>query len=98
MSGETRDMGARVRTILDGLILAGVIWLASSVQAQREATVRLQTQLVAQTDEIRSLRSQLSDVPQITTDLAGMRAHDAEQDRRLERLESFHFPASRAVQ
>lgn len=40
-----RDWGASVRTIMQGLILAGVIWLATSVSQQNASIAGMQVQL-----------------------------------------------------
>lgn len=76
-----------VRTILEGLILAGVLWLANSTQQQATATVELRTQLQGMSDEIRSLRAQLADVPAISRDMARLQVQLGEHERRIGRLE-----------
>lgn len=76
-----------VRTILEALILAGVLWLASSTNDQAKATIQLQTQLAGMSDEIRSLRAQLADVPNISRDLARLQVQLGEHERRISRLE-----------
>jgi hypothetical protein len=76
-----------VRTILEGLILAGVLWLANSTQQQATATVELRTQMQGMSDEIRSLRAQLADVPAISRDMARLQVQLGEHERRIGRLE-----------
>lgn len=84
-----RDSDSEVRTlrnfqsfriILEGLILAGVIWLASSVQDQAKATIQMQTQIA-------NLSMQLVGVPELTRQVAQMQIKQLDNERRIENLE-----------
>lgn len=76
-----------VRTLLEALILVGVIWLGSSAQEQAKATVQTQTQMSAMRDEIRDLRDQLNGVPQIARGMAKIEVRMDEHERRINELE-----------
>lgn len=76
-----------VRTVVEGLILAGVLWLANSTQQQATATVELRAQLQAMGDEIRSLRTQLADVPSMSRQIAQLQVRQDEHERRIGRIE-----------
>lgn len=69
-----------VRVIIEGLAVAGIIWLASSVQAQNTAIARLQVQIT-------QVQASLADVPTITRELAQAQIQIAEHERRLGRIE-----------
>jgi hypothetical protein len=73
-----------VRVIIEGLAVAGIIWLASSVQAQNTAIARLQVQIT-------QVQASLADVPAITRQLAQAQIQIAEHERRLGRIED-HEP------
>lgn len=76
-----------VRTILEALILAGILWLVRSTSAQSEAIVRLQTQLEGMQHDNGALAQQLAAMPAMAreVDKLGLRADDHE--RRLSELE-----------
>lgn len=69
-----------IRFVMEGLILAGIIWLASSVQDQAKATVQIQTQIA-------NLSAQLVGVPDLSRQVAQIEVRQAEHDRRIEALE-----------
>ena len=83
---QSRGMQS-VRTILEGLILAGVLWLASNTSDQAKATVALQTQLSGMSTEIRDLRSKLDLVTSMSSDIAMLKVQMAEHERRIGHLE-----------
>lgn len=78
-NGYTVLMSARV--IVEGLAVAGIIWLASSVTNQNVAIARLQTQVM-------QLNTSLADVPRMSQELAADHVTIADQGRRLDRLEA----------
>ena len=87
MQDTTHDKASRmlsVRVIIEGLAVAGIIWLASSVQAQNTAIARLQVQIT-------QVQASLADVPQLTRELAQAQIQIAEHERRLGRIED-HEP------
>jgi hypothetical protein len=88
---ERRQDGGRnwqsVRTILEGLILVGVLWLGNSAVDQGKTAVELQAKLVALTDELRGLSAQLSDIPALSRSMAKIEVKLDEHDRRISRLE-----------
>jgi hypothetical protein len=69
-----------LRVIIEGLAVAGIIWLASSVTAQNTAITRLQVQIT-------QVQASLADVPALTERMAAMQVQVAEHDRRIGRLE-----------
>lgn len=77
-----------IRTILEGLIFAGVLWLASGVQEQMKATVRLEAQLQAMSNEVIGLRAQLADIPAISRSLATIEVELREHERRISEIEA----------
>lgn len=70
-----KDKGAMVRTILQGLILAGILWLASSINQQNTAITRLQVQ-------IEGVQSSLAGIPDLSTRVTKMEAAQADLMRR----------------
>lgn len=74
-----------LRVIVEGLAVAGIIWLASSVTQQNVAIARLQTQ-------VSQLNASLADVPRLSRDLAVAQSTIADQSHRLDRLESRSHP------
>lgn len=69
-----------VRVIIEGLAVAGIIWLANSVQQQNTNIAKLQVQIT-------QVQASLADVPQLTQSLAAMRVQIAEHERRIGRIE-----------
>lgn len=69
-----------VRVILEGLILVGIVWLGSSVQESKMATVQMQTQIA-------NLSAQLAGVPDLSRQVAQMQVTQSEHDRRIQALE-----------
>lgn len=92
MSDETPDRVRSLqslRTILEGLILAGVCWLASSTNEQGKATIKMQAEMTGMTEEMRALRAQLADVPAISRSLAKLEVRLDEHERRISQLEAY---------
>lgn len=63
------------RTVLQGLILAGVLWLASSINSQNTAIVKLQVQ-------IESLQASMAGVPGLNDRVTKLEANQLEVIRR----------------
>lgn len=63
MNAAARAMTAKdresVRTIIQGLILAGVLWVGGSIKSQSESIVELRTQ-------VKTLQATLINVPDLT--------------------------------
>jgi hypothetical protein len=90
-SPAAHDKASRMlslRVIIEGLAVAGIIWLASSVQAQNTAIARLQVQIT-------QVQASLADVPAITRQLAQVQVQVGEHDRRINRLEDGSDKAKR---
>lgn len=68
------------RLIMEGLILAGIIWLGSSVQEQAKATVALQTQVA-------NMNAQLGSVPELSRIQAQNLIRLDDHERRINSLE-----------
>jgi|GEM_PF-5379081 len=75
------------RTVLEGLILVGVIWLASSTTDQGKANAVLQAQMVTMSGDLRDIRSQLADVPTMARTMAKVEVRLEEHERRILDLE-----------
>jgi hypothetical protein len=75
-----QDTLLSARVVVEGLAVAGIMWLASTVTQQNVAIARLQTQVVA-------LTSSLSDVPSNTRSIAQLQQEQQEHERRLTMLE-----------
>lgn len=69
-----------MRTIIEGIAVAGIIWLATSVNNQNLAIARLQVQLT-------EVQATLIDVPSLTKSVAQIEVGGAERDRRITTLE-----------
>ncbi len=76
-----------VRTVLEGLILAGIIWLVRSTSIQSESIVRLQTQLESMQRDNSALSAQLAQVPVIARQVDKMQLEVDGHERRLNLLE-----------
>lgn len=79
-----------VRVVIEGLLLAGIVWLASSVQIQGKSIVRLETQMEGMRLEMQQLSGQLANVPELARQQARIQERIGEHERRIERLESLH--------
>lgn len=77
-----------VRTVLEGLILLGVCYLASSIQDQMKATIRLEAQMAAMTGQFVTLQTQLADLPSLSRNQARTDVKLEEHERRISTLES----------
>ncbi len=58
-----RDLGASVRTVLQLLIVAGVIWVGQSIDTLKVSSAATQQKIVNMQQKIDDLRNLLSDVP-----------------------------------
>lgn len=76
-----RDWGASVRTIMQGLILAGVLWLASSVSTQNASIAGMQVQLA-------DLKDTLAGVPAMKDRITVLEQKQTDLMRRLEVTET----------
>jgi len=76
-----------VRTIIEGIAVAGIIWMATSVNNQNLAIARLQVQLT-------EVQATLIDVPSLTKSVAQIEVGGAERNRRIAALEQA-FAAAR---
>lgn len=74
---------ASVRVVVEGLAVAGIIWLANSVSTQNVSIAQLQTQ-------VSQLNSSLADVPRLSREVAVLKATTDEHGRRLDRIEDHH--------
>ena len=83
MSEPSQRNWQSVRTILDGLILAGVIWLATSIQDQSRAIVRMQVQ-------IETVQATLIDVSSLSTRVTKLETKQSELTRRQDADDLLH--------
>jgi len=73
-----------VRVVLEGLILAGILWSISNQTDQTKAIVKLQTQM----DSIQTNGLQLSQtIPPLSREVDKLDLRVADHDRRLTELE-----------
>ena len=77
----------RVRSILQGLILLGVVYIASTVQSLNNATIRIQIQIENLQGEVSALQLAGAAVAPMQTDIGSLKAHQEEDERRLGALE-----------
>jgi hypothetical protein len=75
------------RTVIEGLILAGIIYLASSTGESSRATIKLNEQLVALTAGVGAMGKQLDNVQGLALDLAKTDVRLDEHERRIGTLE-----------
>lgn len=71
------DFGASVRMVMQGLILAGILWLASTVSTQNASIAGMQVQLV-------DLKDTLSGVPAMKDRITVLEQKQTDMMRRLE--------------
>jgi len=75
--GRAARGGGSVRTILEGLILAGIVWMASSMQQQIVSIAKLQEQMS-------QVSATLANVPDLTTRVTKAEMQLTELQRRQE--------------
>lgn len=78
-----RDWGASVRTIMQGLILAGVLWLAKSVSDQNASIAGMQVQLA-------DIKATFDGVPAMKDRITVLEQRQADLVRRIEAQEPTH--------
>src|SRR5690242_299201 len=77
---QAQNLGQSVRTIIELLILAGVIWLASSSNEQGK-------QLAKMAEQISNLSSGVASVPVLTQRVAEDKVRLDEHERRINEIE-----------
>ncbi len=77
---QPQNFGQSIRTIIELLILAGVIWLASSANEQGK-------QLARMAEQISNLSSGVASVPILTQRLAEDKVRLDEHERRINEIE-----------
>lgn len=86
-SPHASTLGASVRSVLQTLILIGVIYIAGSVQSLNVSTAKLQTQTENYQTEIAALQAQYGAIAALQTDVNGLKIQVSEHDRRIGNLE-----------
>ena len=86
-AGPPGNLPSSIRSILQGLILIGVIYIASSVQSLNVSTAKLQTQTENYQTEIAALQVQYEAIAVLQTDVKGLDIQVSEHDRRIGNLE-----------
>lgn len=82
MNEQSKQSGLlSIRVIVEGLAVAGILWLASSVQQQNIQIARLQ-------EQIATVQLTIADVPALTREVAQIQVTQSEHDSRLDRLEN----------
>lgn len=77
-----------VRTILEGLILAALLWSLNNQSDQMKATVRLQTQVEALQQSNATLSNALTNaLPQVNSDISTLKVRMDDNTRRIGELE-----------
>jgi hypothetical protein len=86
---DSRDISVRnfqsVRTVLEGLILAGILWLIRSTGLQAEAIIKLQTQFESQQTQNASL---IAAVPALSRQVDRIELQVDGHERRLSDIEA----------
>ena len=77
---QPQNFGQSIRTIIELLILAGVIWLASSANEQGK-------QLARMAEQISNLSSGVASVPVLTQRIAEDKVRLDEHERRINEIE-----------
>lgn len=77
-----------VRVIIEGLAVAGIIWLANSVQQQNTSIARLQVQITQVQASLAAVPTLTDRIAQNATTMAEFHAEIGAATRRLDRLES----------
>lgn len=72
-----KDRGAMVRTVLQGLILAGILWVGSSLTSQNTAIAKLQVQ-------IEQLQLTMAGLPDLSTRVTRLEVVQADLKHRQE--------------
>lgn len=72
---QNKDFGSSVRMILQGLILAGILWVGSSLNSQNVSIAKLQVQV----DAVQAL---LSGIPDLNSRVTKLETNQAELIRR----------------
>lgn len=75
-----RQTSASIRTVVEGVAVAAIVWLALSVTQQNVALAKVQTQLM-------NMQTTLTGVPAMQQSVTTMSVVQAEHERRLEKLE-----------
>ena len=88
LDSSQHHYGQSIRTVLQGLILIGICWLAAGIQEQSKSTVELRTQMVDMTEEVRSLRAQLGDIPTLARAITKSEVRIDEHERRISNIEA----------
>ncbi|NII73245.1 hypothetical protein FHW84_001814 [Dyella sp. SG562] len=91
MTTEQRPDGKNwqsVRTILEGLILAALLWSLNNQSDQMKATVRLQTQVEALQQSNATMSNALTNaLPQVNSDISTLKVRMDDNTRRISDLE-----------
>ncbi|TPG08330.1 hypothetical protein EAH88_11915 [Rhodanobacter glycinis] len=74
-SDHDKDRGVHVRTVLQGLILAGVLWVGTSLSSQNTAITKLQVQ-------IEQLQMSIAGMPDLSSRVTKLETNQAELIRR----------------
>lgn len=72
---QNKDWGSSVRMILQGLILAGILWVGSSLNSQNVSIAKLQVQVDA-------VQTMLSGIPDLNSRVTKLETNQAELIRR----------------
>lgn len=79
---ENKDWGSSVRMILQGLILAGVLWVGSSINSQNVSIAKLQVQVDA-------VQTMLAGIPDLNNRVSKLESNQADLLRRQNNVEAW---------
>lgn len=86
-----RDYSVRnwqsVRTILEGLILLGVIWIGNNSIESSKNNVELKVEITAMNEQFRVFNAQLAEFPAMSRSLAKIEVKLEEHERRISNVE-----------
>lgn len=84
-----KDRGAMVRTILQGLILAGIVGVVRMLWLQNEATGQQNVRLAQLQVQVSALQSSLAGLPDVTQRTTRLEANQVELIRRINLLDAW---------
>lgn len=83
-----REIERRKLNVMESLIVASLIGLGALIFSMREAVIQMQAAVAYQADELKSLRTQLADVPQLSRQVAELKVRVDRHDEDLKELRS----------
>lgn len=87
MSSEAvREIERRKLNVMEGLILAALLFMGGTIFTLREAVVQLQTTNLFMAEEVGRLRVQFADVPALTTRVTSLELRASSLEKQTDEL------------